>query len=139
MTDAFSSRATKGVGVSLVDGEPAVRRARQIMLRSEHYDVRSYATCEALLADPNSRSYPCIVVDVHMVEVDGVDLLRKMRQSGWRGKGILLDGIAPGSALMRDAERHGDKVLERTITDGALVAAIGGRVDYSWAGLNAAE
>ena len=116
-------------GVSLVDGEPSVRRARQLMLRSENYEVRSYATCVALLADPRSRQYRCIVVDVHMAEVDGIDLLRAMRASGWRGMGILLDGIAPGSGLMHDAERHGDRVLERNIADGPLVLAISASIE----------
>lgn len=129
MAGRLSSRVHDGIGVSLVDGEPAVRRARQLLLRSEHYDVRSYATCEALLADPRARDYPCIVVDVHMIEGDGVDLLSSMRASGWHGSGILLDGILPGSDLMRDAERHGDRVLPRTITDGALVVAVGEAMD----------
>lgn len=129
MTDRPEPHTNESIGVSLVDGEPSVRRARQLMLRSENYEVRSYATCAALLADPRSRDYRCIVVDVHMAEGDGIDLLRTMRASGWRGQGILLDGIAPGSTLLHDAERHGDQVLKRTIADGALVAAIGASID----------
>ena len=65
----------ESIGVSLVDGDSDIRHARQIMLRSERYDVRSYATCAALLADPRSRGYACIVVDIHMPEVDGLKLL----------------------------------------------------------------
>ncbi|MGI4730934.1 MAG: hypothetical protein ACRYFW_04195 [Janthinobacterium lividum] len=137
MTEFTSAASGEGVGVSLVDGDTPVRHARQIMLRSERYDVRSYATCAALLADPRSRDYPCIVVDVDTRDVDGIDLLRKMRATGWRGKAILLDGIAPGSALMREAERHGDKVFGRTIADGPLLAAIAASIDRGWSGWNA--
>ncbi len=137
MTHPAASTSPEGIGVSLVDGDATIRHARQIMLRSERYDVRSYATCAALLADPRSRDYPCIVVDNEMPEVDGVGLLRQMRATGWRGKGILLAGLKPGSALIQSAERHGDKVLERTIADGALVAAIAASVDRGWNGWNA--
>lgn len=129
MTNLSQAHANTGFGISLVDGEPAVRRARQLMLRAESYNVRSYSTCAALLADPRSRDYPCIVVDVHMTELDGIELLEAMRASGWCGKGILLDGIEPGSALMHNAEQHGDQVLERTIADGPLVAAIEASLD----------
>lgn len=129
MNEFPKSRGHAGGSVSLVDGEPAIRRARQLMLRSENYDVRSYATCAALLSDPRSRDYSCIVVDVHMGEVDGIDLLKSMRASGWHGRGILLDSIQPGTALMQDAERFGDRVLKRTIADGPLIAAIGDSID----------
>jgi FixJ family two-component response regulator len=130
MTGETSAAPGENIGVSLVDGDPTIRHARQIMLRSQSYDVRSYATCAAMLADPRSRNYRCIVVDIHMPEIDGVGLLREMRATGWRGKGILLDGLDPGSELMRAAERHGDKVYERMIADGALVAAIDASVDH---------
>ncbi len=137
MNDAIASASGEGVGVSLVDGDATVRHDRQIMLRSERYDVRSYATCAALLADPRSREYPCIVLDVHSRDVDGIDLLRRMRATGWRGRAILLDGIEPGSALMHDAEMQGDKVLGRTIGDGSLLTAIATSVKHGRADWNA--
>nr|WP_277873291.1 response regulator [Sphingomonas paeninsulae] len=112
--------------VSLVDGDPAIRRARQIMLRSELYDVRSYSTCAALLADPVSRDYFCIVLDVRMHDVDGVAFLREMRATGWHGRAILLDDTDPEDALVRKADRHGDKIFNRAIGDRPLVAAIAG-------------
>jgi FixJ family two-component response regulator len=120
--------AADHVGVSLVDGDADIRHARQIMLRSERYDVRSYATCAALLADPRSRDYPCIVVDVEMQELDGLELVREMRASGWHGKAILLDGLDADGTLAREARRHGDEVFARGIGDRALVAAIAASV-----------
>lgn len=138
MSDGTFVSTPQGIGVSLVDGDPAVRHARQLMLRSEDYAVRSYATCAALLADPQARDYPCIILDLEMEEVDGLDLLRKMRASGWRGKALLLDGIHPGSAMEREAERHGDTVLRRDVGDRALLNAIAGAIDRGWAGWNAA-
>lgn len=128
----------EGIGVSLVDGDPAVRHARQLMLRSEKYDVRSYATCGALLADPRSQDCPCIILDVEMEDIDGLDLLRKMRATGWRGKALMLAGPHPESRMLQEAERHGDQILERTVGDRALLTAIAGSINHSWAGWNAA-
>ena len=109
-----------GIVVSLVDGDPALRRARQIMLLSEAYDVRSYATGAALLADPRSRAAACIVVDIGG---SGMDTLHAMRQSGWRGGAILL-GTAPAPALVHAAERNGDRLLDRAAGDAPLLTAI---------------
>ncbi|TCQ03881.1 hypothetical protein [Sphingomonas sp. PP-CC-3A-396] len=130
-----------GIGVSLVDGDPVIRRARQIMLLSERYDVRSYATGAALLADPRSRDVPCIVVDVAGgVDGDGgsgMETLHAMRASGWRGKAILLDGTVPPPALIHAAERHGDRILDRTTGDAPLLTAIAASIDRGWSGWNA--
>ena len=129
----------QGFGISLVDGDAGVRHARQIMLRSRDYDVRSYATCAAVLADSRSRDYPCIVLDVEMETGNGMTLLREMRATGWRGKAILLDGDSPESELLQHVERHGDTILDRKIGDGALIAAIDATVDRSWRGWNPAD
>jgi FixJ family two-component response regulator len=137
MPHATNIASAQGIGVSLVDGDPDVRHARQLMLRSERYDVRSYPTCAALLADPRSRDFPCIILDLDMGEIDGVDLLRQMRATGWRGKALLLDGLDPASASLREAERHGDTVLQRNVGDHTLLTAIAASVDHSWSGWNA--
>jgi FixJ family two-component response regulator len=133
-----------GIGVSLVDGDPVIRRARQIMLVSERYDVRSYATCAALLADPRSRDVSCIVVDVagdgeegSGEEGGGIAALHAMRATGWRGKAILLDSGSPLPALVHAAERHGDRILDRTTGDAPLLTAIAASIDRGWSTWNA--
>ena len=137
MQNATRPSSRQMIGVSLVDGDSTIRHARQLMLRSEDYDVRSYATCAALLADPRSRDYPCIILDLEMEDIDGPALLREMRASGWRGKAMLLDGLNPGSAMLIEAERHGDTVFARNIGDRALLTAIASSIDHGWAGWNA--
>ena len=136
MTDQFI-QSHDGIGVSLVDGDPAIRRARQIMLLSERYDVRSYATSAALLADPRSRDFPCLIVDVESVDGSGMETLHAMRASGWRGKAILLYGIVPLPELVHAAERHGDRILDRSTGDATLLTAIAASIDRGWSGWNA--
>ena len=142
MTIREPSATIEAIAVSLVAGDATVRHARQLMLRSENYDVRSYATCSALLADPRSRDVPCIVLDIERND-DGPALLREMRVTGWRGRAILLDGDdADGDCAdgdyVRAAEKHGDRVMKRTVGDSSLVAAISASVNRGWSGRNAA-
>lgn len=132
-------RPLKGFGISLVDGDSAVRHARQLMLRSEDFDVRSYATSAALLADTRSRDYSCIVLDVEMEGGDGMTLLREMRATGWHGKAILLGKTEPAIDVVRDVERNGDTIFGRSIGDRSLIAAIEATVDRSWTGWNPAD
>ncbi|MEO5867807.1 MAG: response regulator [Sphingomonas sp.] len=132
MNDQNRSTSSEAVGVSLVDGDPVVRHERQLMLRSRNFDVRAYETCAALLADPRSRDFACIVVDIDMKTCEGPELLRRMRASGWHGKAILLDGDTPDSATVREAAEHGDRILQRSLGDQSLVAAISASVDRRW-------
>lgn len=131
------SVSSENVGISLVDGDVAVRRARHLMLSAEGYGVRSYPTCAALLADPRSRDVACIVLDVDLHDAAGMGVLGTMRRDGWRGKAVLIDGIKPDSAEDRHARRHGDRIVPRDITDAALSSAIAAVIDRSWTGWNA--
>ena len=131
------SMSSESVGISLVDGDVAVRRARHLMRSAEGYDVRSYATCAALLADPRSRDFACIVLDVDLHDAAGIGILGKMRDGGWRGKAVLIDGIKPDSDEGRHARRHGDRIVSRDATDAALLSTIASVIDRSWTGWNA--
>lgn len=117
-------------GISLVDGDPAVRRARQLMLRAENYDVRSYASCAAIIADPASRASACLIADVDMPEIGGLELLRRMRGSGWHGTAILLDGGDGDAAAIGAASENGDTVVAKSIADWPLLKAIQFAIDY---------
>lgn len=112
------------IGISLVDGDAAVRRERQLMLRSENFDVRSYATGAALIADPLARATACLVVDVDMPGLGGIELVQSLRIQGWRGTAILLRSIDVTDSIARDAERDGDTLLLKTVADRPLLEAI---------------
>ena len=124
MPDTIRTSTQSDIGICLVDGESSVRHARQLMLRSEGYAVRSYPTCAALLADPASRRCRCLVLDV---ETDGgATLLRSMRATGWRGTALLLGGTAHDEA----ATGRGDVVAQRTAGNQSLLTAIAMAVDH---------
>jgi FixJ family two-component response regulator len=139
MQNATRIAPVDSIGISLVDGDSAVRHERQLMLRSEGFAVRSYPTCAALLADPSSRDYPCIILDLEMEDIDGLALLREMRESGWRGRALLLDGRIPGSPMLLEAERHGDTVLQRNVGVQTLLMAIAASIDRSRASWDAGD
>jgi CheY-like chemotaxis protein len=121
-------------GVALVDGTADVRHARQLLLRSEGYDVKSYPTSAALLADTASRDDRCIILDVNMDGIDGFELLRQMRATGWHGTALLLDDLDPGRALRQEPDRQGDMILDRQVGDHSLLTALASSIDHDRAG-----
>lgn len=110
--------------IALVDGDPAVRRARQLMLRAEQFDVRAYPTCRGLLEDPTALRCACVVADAEMGEDTGIQLLRDMRARGWNGEAILLADTLPIAFIA--AANDGDflALVPKALGDRALLEAV---------------
>ena len=120
--------------VALVDGDPMIRRARQLMLRDERYAVRAYVSSDALLADPAARSAACIVADADMGAISGPHVLRAMRSAGWRGSAILLaETVSPALAEIALAE-HFAVLSPKSLGDRPLLSAIRSAIADSLAG-----
>jgi FixJ family two-component response regulator len=110
--------------IALVDGDPALRRARLLMLRAEGFEVRAYPVCAALLADPQAFRSTCVIADAEMGDLSGQQLLHAMREAGWVGSAILLadTGLTEPSSAAND--RAFVAVLPKTLSDGPLLKAI---------------
>ncbi len=72
--------ATRPV-IMLVEDDPGVRRSIQLLLQAKGYDVRSYASSKALLADPLALAAACLVTDYLMPEIDGIGVLQALRNN----------------------------------------------------------
>lgn len=110
--------------IALIDGAPAVRHARQLMLRAEGFDVRAYASAAPLLADPLALTNICIVAELVMSEIGGVSLVQRLRARGWRGAAILLADVATSALSVQAVEEDFTALVPTGIADRLLLAGI---------------
>ncbi|MET4280117.1 FixJ family two-component response regulator [Bradyrhizobium sp. F1.2.2] len=68
--------------ISVVDDDELVRDATDNLLSSEGYLVHTFASAEEFLRSPQFHNCACIVADVQMPGMSGVDLLTHMRAEG---------------------------------------------------------
>ena len=68
--------------VYVVDDDESVRSALSRLLRSEGLDVEAFATAEAFLEHPRPDEPGCLVLDVQMPGLTGLDLQRALAESG---------------------------------------------------------
>ncbi len=109
--------------IVLVEDDPGVRRSIQLLLQ-RNYDVRSYASSAALLAEPAPADVACLVTDYRMAEMDGLEVLRAFRACGWTGPAILITAYY-SPELVERARREGcDIVLDKPLREHALVEAV---------------
>lgn len=67
--------------VFIVDDEPAVRKAVRLMLLSAGHDVETFASATEFLAAFDPARSGCLVCDVRMPGLDGMELLRRLAKS----------------------------------------------------------
>lgn len=60
--------------IAIVDDDQAMREALDDLIQSCGYESRLFPSAEAFLSDPNRRSIDCMLVDVKMPGLSGIEL-----------------------------------------------------------------
>src|SRR5438128_9306426 len=71
---------SKGL-VHVIDDDDAVRHSLEFVLRSARLDVQTYDSAAAFIAVLPKIEAGCVITDVRMPEISGVDLLRHLKQT----------------------------------------------------------
>jgi FixJ family two-component response regulator len=68
-----------GPSIALVDDEQAVRSALRRLLQAVGLTVRTFVDCRSFLADLDEQRPDCLILDLHMAGMSGMELLEAMR------------------------------------------------------------
>jgi len=110
--------------VLLVDDDEAVRSALAFALSVEGFCVRSFANPAKLLAEPFPEQDCLLVTDYRMPDVDGLELIERLRSRRPDLPVILMSGLV-NRALRSAATRLGvGAVLEKPLSGPNLVETI---------------
>jgi len=60
--------------IAVIDDDDYFRAALVELLRAMSYDVRGFASAEAFVAASGIDSYDCIITDIHMPGMSGIEL-----------------------------------------------------------------
>ncbi len=77
-SSALAGRPT----VLVIDDDVSVLKALARLIRSAGYDVRTFSRPSALLADDLPTTNTCMVVDVNLPEMNGVELCQALARGG---------------------------------------------------------
>ncbi len=66
--------------VHIVDDDPAVRESLEMLLAMEGFGVRAYGSAEEFLATGGSNGDDCLVTDVRMPGMSGLELLTGLKE-----------------------------------------------------------
>jgi len=108
--------------ILLVDDDAAVRNALKFSLEMEGFSVRLFATPEALLAEDHLPDGGCLVIDYRMPEIDGLELVERLRKRGVTLPVFIISGRVTRSLRSRASGLGVSDVLEKPLSD--LVGSI---------------
>ena len=116
--------------IALVEDEAAVRRALVRLLRTAGLQVQGFESGAAFLESLPRRRPDCLIVDLHMTGMSGLEMLRELRRQGSALPTVVMT-VSHGPqarALCHDAGATvfvTKPIDEATLLD-AIAAALGG-------------
>ena len=110
--------------VIVVDDDAAVRQSLKFALEMEGLDVRLYESGDQLLADTDLPATGCLVVDYYMQEMNGVELMERLRGRAIGLPAILITARATQDIHRRAAQSGFRQVLEKPLEDSTLIDSI---------------
>ena len=87
--------------ISIIDDDGTVREAIAGLLKSLGFAVEVYSSAVDFLACPNARDTSCLIADVHMPRMTGVELHRHLMESGYAIPTILITAYPDDSVRAR--------------------------------------
>jgi len=92
--------------IAIVDDDEQVREALGNLLRSVGYEVRAFCSAEDFLERPESDAFSCLVSDIQMPGMGGLELQKCIARSGTPLPVILMTAF-PRDHVRRQAEEQG--------------------------------
>lgn len=105
--------------VALVDDDEEIRNAMACLLRSHGITMYAFETAEAFLEHGDDMEIGCLITDLHMPGVGGVELLRLLRQ---RGVAYPIIVMSARERVQAAAQAHGaDAYISKPVDDAELM------------------
>lgn len=124
-TETRTSPSSRQIAtVVVVDDDSSVLPALARLIRAAGFAVRTFDRPSALLASEVPKTNACMLVDLHLPEMNGVELCKALGESGRGLPAIMITGRS--DAETRRLLEHADSVatLSKPVDEQVLLAAI---------------
>ena len=110
--------------VYVIDDDDAVRQSLEFLLKTAGVSVRGFESAKAFLDVRPAIKSGCIITDVRMPEITGIDLLRHLKESGLDVPVIVITGHGDISLAVEAMKIGAVDFLEKPFDDDLLLAAV---------------
>jgi len=110
--------------VHVIDDDEGVRESIEFLFRSAQLEVRVYDSAPAFLSQASAAAGGCVVTDVRMPEVSGVDLLRRLKELKSTLPVIVMTGHGDVPLAVEAMKAGAVDFIEKPFDDDVMLAAV---------------
>jgi FixJ family two-component response regulator len=110
--------------ISIVDDDKSVREAAETLVRSLGYTTATFASAEEFLESGRLRDTACLITDVQMLGMSGVDLQSHLTANGHCTPVIFVTGYPEESVRERAMVAGAFGFLSKPYSEESLIACL---------------
>ena len=115
--------------VFVVDDDPSILQGVARLLRASGYQARTFASPIPLLEEQQSFAPDCIVMDVSMPDLNGLQVQSAMTEAGRNASIVFMTGQSDVPTSVRAMKAGAVDFLTKPFDEGTLLAAVRAAVD----------
>jgi CheY-like chemotaxis protein len=123
---SVGNRMPKPTLVAIVEDDRFFRDSMRRLMRSWGYSVEVFPSAADFLASPHLNETDCLIADVHMPAMNGLELYRHLIASGFQIPTILVTGYADDQTRVRALKDGVACYLRKPVDEEHLLACLHG-------------
>jgi FixJ family two-component response regulator len=117
--------------ISIVDDDDSLRNSLANLIRSVGFQAHGFASAQAFLGSTAVREAACLILDVRMADMNGLELQRYILAENWRIPIIFITAHADDDARVRALDAGAVAFLYKPFREEELLDAIHAAVEHS--------
>jgi len=110
--------------VHVIDDDEALRESLAFLLRAAQLEVKSYSSAKAFLDTLPAESLGCVITDVRMPDISGIDLLRRLKELKIGVPVIVVTGHGDVALAVEAMKIGAADFFEKPFDDDLLLASV---------------
>jgi FixJ family two-component response regulator len=110
--------------ISVIDDDASVRTATNNLLRSRGYIVHTFASADEFLRSPHLGETSCVIADVQMSGMGGLELLTDLRRRGYNAPFIFITAFPDEGVRARALKAGALCFLAKPFTAPSLISCL---------------
>ncbi|MBI5320569.1 response regulator FixJ [Bradyrhizobium sp.] len=110
--------------VYVIDDDEAMRHSLEFLLNSADFEVALFESAEAFLAGLAGLEFGCVVSDVRMPGIDGIEMLRRLQGLNCRFPVIIMTGHGDVPLAVEAMKLGAVDFLEKPFDDDLLISMV---------------
>ena len=115
--------------IYVVDDDYDVRTSLRFLLETEGFDVRTFRSGVALLGSSSRNRADCLVIDYKMAELDGLELVQRLRRLQVSTPIILITGYPDADISAKASSAGVRQVLLKPNLEDSLIDCVRNAID----------